>query len=292
MRYPLPTTKYAGGKMPVDEIRTLQQEAKRLASTLTGFASIKPSSKTFFDDIRKAANRLPDGRDAGATIDRIREQAAEFLAAETVKRAKAFGTLEAAFVRAARDRGLATREFNSAWRVGPLEVQVQREDSRVRCLYNREPVVPWTAVATEGDLMAAYEKGIALLERSAIPEVELVPLVSRAFDDALRTTTETLRTNGLVPVRDLLRSLRLERIRDELSGSNPGKTLQNHDFPLWAQLYNLDRYRDAVPRIDAEPRVAFQTGSQQEQAQGKSITLNGLSAVHDYHTYTYAIRRR
>lgn len=278
--------------MPDDTIRTLQQEAKRLAATLTGFASVKPSSKTFLVDIRKAANRLPDGRDAAATVDSIREQATSFLDAETAKRAKAFGALEAAFVRVARDRGLATREFDTAWRVGPLEVQVQREGSRVRCLYNREPVVPWTAVATEGDLMAAYEKGAALLEESAIPEAELAALVSRAFDDALRTTTETLRANGLVPVHDLLRSLRLERIRDELSASSPGKALRNHDFPLWAQLYNLDRYREAVPRLETVLRISFQTGSQQEQAQGKSITLNGLNATNDYHTYTYAVRRR
>lgn len=277
--------------MPDDIIKALQQGAKRLAATLNGFASVKPSSKTYLADLLKATNRLPDGSDAAATIDSIREQAIEAISAETLKRAKAFSSLEAAFIRSARDRGLVTREFSSAWRVGPLEVQIQREQSRVRCLYNREQVTPWTAVATDGDLMAAFDKGAALLEGSAISEAELVALVSSAFDDAIRTTAETLRASGLVPVHDLLRSFRLERIRAELVGSSPGKALTRHEFPLWAQLYNLDRYRDISPRAGPSSRVSFQTGSQQEQARGKSITLNGLNASHDYQTYTYAVRR-
>lgn len=276
--------------MPDERIKAVQLEAKRLASTLTALASVKSASKTFLADLRKAVNRLPDGRDAAQAVDGIREQAVEFLEAETARRAKAFRALEAAFIRDARDRGLPTREFDSSWRVGPLEVQVQREDSRARCVYNREPVVPWTAVVAEGDLMAVFEKGIAMLERSAIPEVELIALVSRAFDDAIRTTTETLRARGLVPVHDLLRSFRLERIRDELSRSRPGTALRNHDFPLWAQLHNLDRYREATPRVDGGSVVSFQTGSQQEQ--GKSITLNGLNATNDYQTYVYAVRRK
>ena len=278
--------------MPDNTVRALQQEAKRLASTLTGFASVKPSSKSLLADLRKAVNRLPDGHDAAATFDKIREQAVEFITAETAKRARAFGALETAFIREARDRGLPTREFSSSWRVGPLEVQVQREDSHARCLYNREALVPWTAIANEGDLMTAYEKGVTLLERSAIPEDALVALLSRAFDDATRTTTETLRARGIVLAHDLLRSFRLERIRDELTRSRPGAALRNRDFPLWAQLHNLDRYRDAVACIDAGLRISFQTGSQQEQAQGKSITLNGLSATNDYQTYVYAVRRK
>ena len=276
--------------MPDERFKAVHLEAKRLASTLTALASVKSASKTFLADLRKAVDRLPDGRDAAQAVDGIREQAVEFLEAETARRAKAFRVLEAAFIRDARDRGLPTREFDSSWRVGPLEVQVQREDSRARCVYNREPVVPWTAVANEGDLMAVFEKGVAMLERSAIPEVELIALVSRAFDDAIRTTTETLRARGLVPVHDLLRSFRLERIRDELSRSRPGTALRNHDFPLWAQLHNLDRYREATPRVDGCSVVSFQTGSQQEQ--GKSITLNGLNATNDYQTYVYAVRRK
>lgn len=277
--------------MTEQDLKSLQTEAKRLATALDAVARVKLRSNSFLEDMKKALNRLPDPTEATETIERIRAQGTAFLTAEAEARASAFRSHEAAFVQNLRDQGTAYRELNASWRVGPLEVEVRRESSQARTCYNHDPVLPWTNIADPDDLKTLYERSLAALDKSEIAEAELAGLIGRAFDDAFHHNAPTASAARRVPIHALLRSIRIERLRQELAAGSPGKTVRAHEMPMWSLLYNLDRYRQLAARDSLTPRIQFETGSQQEQAQGKSVTLNGLNATQDYQAYAHAVQR-
>ncbi len=277
--------------MTEHDLKSVQKEAKRLANAFNAVAAVKPGNSSFVDDLKKALNRLPDGSEAADATDRIREAGTTIAAAEAASRAKSFGAHEAVFVRSLKDQEVAVRELNSSWRVGPIEIEVQREASQARCCYNHEPVVPWQNVAGADDLRSIHDRGLDTLGKAEIPESDLPDLIVRAFEDSFHHVHGSTNAARRVPIHALLRSIRIERMRKELAAGNPGKALRNHDMPMWALLYNLDRYRDLIARLGTSSRIQFETGSQQEQSQGKSVTLNGLNATQDYQVYAHAVQR-
>ncbi len=276
--------------MQEPDLQTLQQDAKALSSVLIALQKLKPKDANFLEQLKRAISRLPDGSTASTVLDDLSRRATALLEQEAAQRIKDFRSHEATFVRSMQGSGVPVREFSSSWRIGAVEVELQREESRVRCAYNRDVILPWRPVSGEADLHSALGDAVTLLDTHAIPIDELVPLIERAHDDAVRHVPAS-KDSGLVPILELLRSLRIERFRADLASGQPGKSLRNHELPMWALLHNLDRYRDHTAKNDVSPRVGFQTGSQQEQSQGKSVTLNGLDAMQDYQTYTYAVRR-
>jgi hypothetical protein len=91
----------------------------------------------------------------------------------------------------------------------------------------------------------------------------------------------------LVPLVDFYRQLRLTLVRRDL-GQRPDKKLSYVEFPQWAFLYNLDRYRSLSSNIPRETRLVVQTGSQQETQRFGMIT-DGLDARQDYKVVCYVL---
>jgi hypothetical protein len=277
--------------MPEHDLKSLQSEAKRLSALFKAFASIKAHSKAFPEEMRKVLNRMPDHQEAAKAIERIRVDGAAIAEREANARSAAFKTNEAAFINSLKSQGVSLRELNRSWRIGPLEVEVRRETSEARTLYNREPVLAWSSIAAPEDFDDLWRHSLETLAKSEIADDNLPSLVARAFQDALLHTAASPSASRRVPILALLRSIRVERLRHALGNGNPGKAVRSQDMPMWALLYNLDRYRRLVGRDGHSERVQFETGSQQEQAQGKSVTLNGLDATQDYQVYAHAVQR-
>jgi hypothetical protein len=152
-------------------------------------------------------------------------------------------------------------------------------------LYNREVVLPWQAIASAADLNRLVADARAKLERYAVPEPLLADLLSSAFDHALAGSRS--QAKSLVPLPELYREFRIAQVRRTLSGK-PDRKLENADFPRFAFLYNLDRYR--VTSGTKPGLVTLETGSQSDVQRGLGMVLNGLEATGDYRTYCYARR--
>jgi hypothetical protein len=277
--------------MSEDRLKSIQKEAKRIAASFTAIASVKPKSQSFPQDMLKAVKQLLSSSDMVSTLERIRLEGTAIAEAEAKERAKAFGSYEAKFIRSLKEQGIPLRELNSAWRAGPIEIVLQRDESQARSCYNHEPLLGWVPVSAPEDLQDLYERSLATLAQSEIRDADLETLVARAFEDAYLQSAPATPAAKRVPIFALLRSMRIERFRQDLGNGNPGKAVRNTDMPLWALLYNLDRYRRQVARQGVTTRIGFETGSQLEQAQGRSVTLNGLSALQDYQVYAHAVQR-
>lgn len=273
-----------------EQLKTVKRDARALLRPLEALSKLRASSASFVDDLTKALKKLPVPDAFADAVEELRGHAGDLLEAERRLRTEQFGRVEAAYIARVREEGKKLREFSSSWRIGPIELELNREQSKARVLYNKEEVIGWKPVAAAEDLEDLEAKARAQLEKQALSEDELVGVVAAAFRRG-RAERRSAPNPDLVPIHDLLREIRLELARRELSGSKPGRRLKTADFPMWALLYNLDCYRTISGRSGDGGLVGFQTGSMQEQQKGLGALLNGLDAVQDYRVFCYAIPR-
>jgi hypothetical protein len=268
---------------------------KRLTAPLTETGAVRPAAADAPERIERALGRLPPGETFGAALDELRSQLESAVAEQRRAHAEAFGRHEAASIRAAREAGIALREQNAGWRIGPIELAFRRGAARACALYNHVEIVRWTAVADVSDLDKIMQKGATLLDRAraSLPEDLLVSVMWDAYV-AARTARAALRTSSrdVIPILDFYRDLRIALVRHDLDGKRPETKLAHAEMPKWAFLYHLDRYRDLGAAVPAERRLGFQTGSQSESARNRCVTLNGLDAAQEYKEFCHVLPPR
>lgn len=278
----------ASGASSAKEKQAIQQllgDARKIVVPLQSMASVKPGTADALDRLENAIAKLPSSKALADELEKLRSQAKTVLAECRRARTEGFGKLEKEFIAGARAAGESVRELAEGWRVGPLEIQAKRANAQCRALYNREQVVPWAKVADVQDLRRLYQKAMESLERVAIPESSLGSIFAEAYDEASRRRPKAIATSdGRVALRNFYPELRLALIRSDLQRKPDGQSTYS-DFPLWAFLYNLDRYRQLV-RTD---RLVLQTGSQ-EETRRLGCVVGGLDAKQDYTQVCFILR--
>lgn len=270
-------------------LKGLQRDAQTLAKQFEPLAKLKPGDADALEVLEKALKALPTGQQIGVAVDELRSRGSAALAAARSTRADSFGRLEAEFIRHQRESGALLRESgNSSWRVGPVELELQRESSRARVLYNREAITAWKAVGSREDLERLLSGAIKNLESASLPESELPEVLWDAYEHLRRTHTRSDAGHVRVPLLDLFREVRVVLARHELRSGKPDRKLTRTDLPRWAFLYNLDRYRRMLPNLPADRRLSLETGSQHDHQKGRAMVVNGLDPNEDYKPYCYA----
>jgi hypothetical protein len=274
-------------KAAITEIIT---QFQKLAKPLEAVSKLKPGDAEALIKLEAAMKSLTGGTDFGHALDEIVGRAQAVLDEACKMRVQAFGRLETAFIKAVETEGKSVRELDNGWRIGGLELQVEREQSRARILVNREVVLNWAPIQGPDDLPKLVNTANALLEKAALPEQELAGLFYAAYEVA----RDARRRQGLpafhrVPALQLYREFFLTLVRREVEANKPGKKIGTVELPLWAFLYNLDRYRALGAAVPEELRLSMETGSQKEVAQGMGLVINGLDARRDYQVICYIV---
>ena len=255
---------------------------------ILALAKVRRTSKAdVVDQLAKALQRVPRGPEFGRALDEVRGRAERIAAEGAREREGTLKRLVGELVRSRKAAGEEVREVASGWRIGRFELELDEGQPRARVLYNKEVVAPWAVVTAGGDLDALFSGADKKLESAELPTASLAEVFSRAFQAAERGSG-TLPDAGRVPLRDFYRAVRVELVRDELHrAAHPDAKLELADFPKWAFLYNVDRYRAAPPDMARGRRLVLETGSQQDHRRGLSMVLNGLKASQDYRSYCY-----
>jgi hypothetical protein len=223
-------------------------------------------------------------------LDDLRRTTDEALRGHRKAHRDSFGRAEAELIRELRESKRPLKEGDSSWRIGPVELEVRREQAQARILYNREPLIDWILVASRAELSGLLEKSTKLLNAAALPEKLLISAVWGAYEAlSTRSTKQVAGRAVRVPLQDLYREFRVSLIRSELAGGRPDKKLKYAEIPRWAFLYNLDLYRKLLPQAKKDRSIAFETGSQKEQASGKGLVMNGLDSQQDYKVFCFAV---
>jgi len=109
-------------------------------STILELKATDPEVLAKFDAAIKA---LPPGESMARPLDELVAAARSLVSEARRIRSATFGRLEAAFLTRAKSAGQPVRELDTGWRVGGLEIQVNREQSIARVLVNRETIGPF-----------------------------------------------------------------------------------------------------------------------------------------------------
>ncbi len=266
-------------------VKSVQLEAKRLVKALEPLAAVRPGRADTLDALTAAVKKLPAGEEFAAAVEKLRATAEEAISAIQEERQEGFGRCVAAYIGRAREAGTPISEASSGWRVGPLLIELDHASARARACYNHEVVVGWNPVSSADDLQALEQQALKALESKAIPEASLPEL----FLSAYRNAPSRAEASPTVPIDDFLMQLRVELFRQQLAGRPDRRvaaTALAVDMPLWAFLYNIDRYR-ALPVRDGQPRLGFQSCAMRETQQGHGVTINGLRPTDDYRRVCY-----
>lgn len=270
----------------VQAIKDFQKDVKNIAKYLDTFTKLKTADAEVLDKLRKALKALPQSEIMVQAIEELRSNGTVLLETAYQQRADGFKRCETTYIHMAKEEGKLVREFTQGWRVGPLELQVKREEARASSLYNGETLIKWQPVSSADDLAAMEKKALSMLEQAALSEELLVNVFWEAYQEAGRRNRGF--NQSLVQLADLYREVRITLIRHSLDGKAPQKKLDQYtDFPKWAYLYNLDLLRALGSKVPAEQRLAFQTGSMNEVSKGKGFVLNGLDAMNEYKVMVY-----
>jgi hypothetical protein len=274
-----------------EELRTLKGEATRfhqLLLPLIALSKINVNSPEALDQIDQALEKMPPGEIFGRALDDVRASLREVVDQTRTDRSLAYGRIEADYIRAARERGQSTREVQHGWRVGKLEMQSRRAQSQVRFLYNHEVLVDWKPVRDLDDIQKREQAAEKLLAGVELPSEIVIDIFWDAYTHAReRRSRAGASRPEMIPILDFYREVRTALVRHELTGPKPDRKLKYAEFPLWTFLYNLDRYRALGATVPIERRLALATGSQQDVAAKRAVSVNGLDANDDYKFMCY-----
>src|SRR5262245_33694148 len=122
-------------------------------------ARIKSDTAKAPEQIDKALEKIPAATETIASIENVLSRLRSVVALGKAKREETFRRVEAEFIRTRRQE-VSVRELDQGWRVGHLELAVNRILGKARVLFNREVVVDWSFVATVQD----FEQIIAVAD--------------------------------------------------------------------------------------------------------------------------------
>lgn len=272
----------------VQAIKDLKKEAKTIIRTFNTFIKVKVSEVEVLGKLNRALDSMPTAADMAAVTEEFQVRAQSVLAVARQDRIDNFRRLETGYIQRVKDSGKLLREVNSGWRIGPLEMQVEREFGRVSFWYNHEQLIKGKSIATVEDIEKIEEKSLNMLKKAAIPEEMLAQVFWEAYLEARKKNVRKRKAER-VSLTDFYRELRIVLVRQKIAGrSLHRKIVQFADFPKWTFLYNLDLYRLLAQEIEIEKRLALETGSMTEVNKGNGYVINGLEAHNEYKVMCYA----
>src|ERR1035437_8654919 len=272
------------------QIKALQKDARAVVKPLETLLSLKANDAAALDAIDKLIVSIPTGERFAAAVDEIRNRATALVAQARAGRSEQIRKIEADYVRARRAEGAVVKESGEGkWRIGRVELELDRPKARARVSYNHEQIVGWSPIATPPDLDSLLDKAEKLWTAAEIPSDTLC----RAFHDAYEHLKRTIgRGEGQslrVPIKQFYPELRVALARQELT-NGADKKLVRTELPKWAFLLNLDCYRRDTSMHDAQQRLSLETGSQHDHQKGLAVIGNGLDAREHYRSYCYIFR--
>lgn len=265
-------------------LKEMQKEFKKVLSLFSALTNLKINDVDYIVKVEKALRGIPSSESLVEVIESLKHKYSKIVEEIKQQRAVSFKKYETDFLKAMKDEGKAIREITTGWRIGYLEFETKKNMGQVRFKYNREPLGVWRSIASGEDISRLEKAALELLEKATLPDELLIQAVELAYTQVI-----TKRQSNLAPILDFYREFRLALFRMQLENKGPHIKVKFDEFPKWAFLYNLDKYREISLDIPIERRLGFQTGSQQEVSQGKGVVLNGLNAMDDYQVMCYVI---
>jgi hypothetical protein len=268
-------------------LKQIQKDFSKLSKVFEQVTKIKSNDLEALDKLEKAIKGMPNGETFSNAFKELKAQASKFLDEAKSCRQRNFGKIETEYLKQAKEKGKVIRESSKGWRIGALEIETRPELSKVRFLYNREVLINWQSVSNSENLLQVENNAKEFLEKASIQEELLTSVFAEAFTQSVQSNQAN---TNIVPMLKFYSEVRIALIKHFFTENKPNAKINKHiEFPRWAFLYNLDRYRAHAVSLPNQKRLGLQTGSQQEVSQGKGMVVNGLDPLQDYKVMCYVI---
>lgn len=266
------------------DLKSLQKALDSVLRPFLTILKVRLSNPKAMEQLTQALQAVPSGAAIVEPIDTAVAALRRYVDEHRSARESSFRRIEAAFISSVRERGGSVKELESGWRIGFAELAMDRPQGRASVLYNGETVVSWRPVQSDMDLDKLIDEAEKRLAAAELPHDQLRTVMSAAYAEARRTGS-----TGRVPMPDFFRAFRLALVHDDLRSGKPEKKLRHAEFPRWAFLYNIDRYRERASEVGAD-RLDFEPGSQADNAKGLGMVVNGLARDGVHKKVCYVVR--
>jgi hypothetical protein len=210
----------------------------------------------------EAAGKLASDLLASGRLPRLEVALREIAEAgkqRTGERIAALGAAEAAAVRVWRDAGEFVRQTDSGWRIGHLELHLDKKAARGKVMYHGQTVVPPEPIEDAAALQALLETAKAkLAEVAGVARSDLPPALWDAYHYVSRRSAGS--TQG-AELREVLEELRIALLRRSHGEKQQLAALK---LPSWALSWLLDEAFRPAPPVQNGRRLVLRTGTQRE----------------------------
>lgn len=270
-----------------DAQKELQKELQKLFKSINNLVEYKIGDPDFPAAAVKILAELPKGEVLGESIELIKNKFSPLFESFIQGNIQAYKRYETIYLRGLKERGGTFRETSQGWRTGPLMLETKPALAQARFLYNRQTLTDWTDIRDETKLVELEQQASELLKLVELESEELAEWMWVCFKKATIERFESIEGQRSL-IQDVYDEFDAKMKRDTVWRKKLG-TLMKERYPLWAFLYNLDRYRTLGAKVPAARRLMLQTGSQQEVSQGLGVTVGGLVTEDDYKIMCYLI---
>lgn len=269
----------------MEDIKQSIKNLQNITRCFGGFEKLDLKKAEGLLEFEKLVKSLPSGEIIGKSLDEWRALATAAADKNKASRKEDFGRFVTEFIRTQREAKTSVREFNNAWRIGPVEMQLRAEQACAQFTYNNEVLIKWFPVANGESLGKQYADVKKQLDEAGLPIEKIEEVFWSAHEYLKWKRAQKNEPNPhVIPAVDFYKEVRVALVRSAFDVKQPVK-----EFPKWAFLYNLDRYLSSSSQIQQSRRIGTQAGSQHEISNGKGIIINGLDALQDYKTICHFI---
>lgn len=275
--------------MAAEDYKFLGKQWRALSRPFTQLGKARLDTLDGLDEIEKQLKKMGSGELVSNEIVKLLQATARAVHEEKKRRAESFNRSVTTFILELKREGEECKEIDSSWRIGPLELVIDRKQPLIKFRYNAIDVSSLEPVLDHEDLRKKWGQALQTLKGTRIEEKLLVDSLWNAYQAIQEKYKKKNLARRNVPLGELYPEMRVELVRLELKEGKAGKKIKHGVLPEWAFCYNLDLYRALPTSTKLEKVLSFETGGQREQS--KAMTLNGLDPTQPYKSFNYVAAR-
>jgi hypothetical protein len=272
-----------------EDFDLIKKDIQRIVKSINGIIYIKPNDPHFHSKLERYGQSLPKGADLEQPIDMVKARIKEYVNNVNNIRLANFPKNFQSYISGLQQKGCNFRIIdNSVIRINAIEIRADHQTGQVSVFFNKSKLLSGREIWSPDDIEAMFKEAEGMLKERSIPEEELPGLVMNSYR-TLRIMQEYQKISNanLVPLHLVHGEFILEMVRKQLKGkSGFDKKITEVFLPEWAFLYNIERYRQLLPKLPEEQKVTFVTGSQ-AQTEKYGMILNGLNPQLDYKKFCF-----
>lgn len=232
--------------------------------------------------------KLPAAEEVDAILINIKEELLGYVNSEKERLRNDFDSTLTQYISGLKSANAQHRIIDQyRLRTGILMMEASPDRVSARVLYNDAPIVDWSIVTSVKDYIDLEAEAKTKIEKYALPEDAFIVAFHSAVNElSLRGKSDT----KLVKLQNVYPEIIVQKVRQSIMHSKGRGRIAPLEYPYFAFLFNLDKFKTDSSSLPQEKQLTFYTGSQVE-TESFGVTLNGLDPEQPYKRFCFVAKR-